>query len=77
MIVSGRLGELADDLAQRDQLVLFGRSDRLRPRNRSTAVARPDRLGLVLGDEDQGIEPEWLERCCRKVTIAMRGEPAR
>jgi TrmH family RNA methyltransferase len=33
---------------------------------------RPDRVGLVLGDEDEGIEPEWLERCRRIVTIPMR-----
>ena len=71
VIVSGQLGELADNLAQRDQIVLFGAV------TDSTAepfdsVVRPDRLGLVLGDEDQGIEPEWLERCSRKVTIAMR-----
>jgi tRNA G18 (ribose-2'-O)-methylase SpoU len=33
---------------------------------------RSDRLGLVLGDEDGGIEPEWLARCRRVVTIPMR-----
>jgi len=36
------------------------------------AVRRPDRLALVLGEEDQGIEPAWLEKCARKVTIPMR-----
>ncbi len=35
-------------------------------------VARPRRLGLVLGDEHQGIDPEWLDRCARAVTIPMR-----
>ena len=35
-------------------------------------VARPLRLGLVLGDEDRGIEPEWLERCHERITIPMR-----
>ncbi len=33
---------------------------------------RPERLALVLGDEDRGIDREWLERCHRLVTIPMR-----
>ncbi len=33
---------------------------------------RPDRLALVLGDEDQGVQPDWLERCRQKITIPMR-----
>jgi tRNA G18 (ribose-2'-O)-methylase SpoU len=35
-------------------------------------VPRPRRLGLVLGEEDQGIDPFWLSRCRRAVTIPMR-----
>ena len=35
-------------------------------------VARPHRLGLVLGDEHEGIDPEWLSLCGRSVTIPMR-----
>ena len=35
-------------------------------------VARPARLGLVLGDEDRGIEPEWLERSHQRIWIPMR-----
>jgi tRNA G18 (ribose-2'-O)-methylase SpoU len=35
-------------------------------------VARPLRLGLVLGDEDRGIDPEWLSRCHERITIPMR-----
>lgn len=35
-------------------------------------VPRPRRLGLVLGEEDQGIDPFWLDRCHRLVTIPMR-----
>ena len=35
-------------------------------------VARPRRLGLVLGDEHEGIDPEWLDFCRRSVTIPMR-----
>ena len=34
---------------------------------------RPGRLGLVLGDEDRGIDPEWLKRCRRVVTIPCAG----
>jgi tRNA G18 (ribose-2'-O)-methylase SpoU len=37
------------------------------------SVERPSRLALVLGDEDRGIEPDWLSRCTRQVTIPMRG----
>ncbi len=32
----------------------------------------PERLALVMGDEDRGIDREWLERCHRLVTIPMR-----
>ena len=38
----------------------------------SRRIDRPDRLGLVLGDEDQGVAPDWLARCRRSVTIPMR-----
>ena len=37
------------------------------------SVERPLRLALVLGDEDRGVEPDWLSRCTRQVTIPMRG----
>jgi tRNA G18 (ribose-2'-O)-methylase SpoU len=33
---------------------------------------RPEQLAIVLGDEDRGIDREWLERCHRLVTIPMR-----
>jgi tRNA G18 (ribose-2'-O)-methylase SpoU len=36
------------------------------------AIPRPRRLALVLGDEDAGVEPDWLARCRRSVTIPMR-----
>ncbi len=35
-------------------------------------VARPFRLGLVLGDEDRGVERAWLEKCHKRITIPMR-----
>lgn len=35
-------------------------------------VARPRRIGLVLGDEHEGISPDWLSLCRRAVTIPMR-----
>jgi tRNA G18 (ribose-2'-O)-methylase SpoU len=36
------------------------------------AIARPSRLALVLGDEDQGVSDEWIERTLQSVTIPMR-----
>ena len=35
-------------------------------------VARPPRLGLVLGDEDRGVDQEWLDKCHNRITIPMR-----
>jgi tRNA G18 (ribose-2'-O)-methylase SpoU len=35
-------------------------------------VPRPPRLALVLGDEHEGVDPEWLPLCRRSVTIPMR-----
>jgi tRNA G18 (ribose-2'-O)-methylase SpoU len=68
---SARLTDVVDGLIQNDQFVLIGAVadsaaepfDQLSP---------PPRLGLVLGDEDQGIDPEWLARCAKIVTIPMR-----
>lgn len=36
------------------------------------AAPRPRRLALVLGDEHEGIDTDWLSRCHRAVTIPMR-----
>lgn len=36
------------------------------------SVPRPRRIGLVLGDEHEGIAPEWQALCRRSVTIPMR-----
>jgi tRNA G18 (ribose-2'-O)-methylase SpoU len=36
------------------------------------SVDPPRRLGLVLGDEHEGIDREWLGLCRRSVTIPMR-----
>ncbi len=36
------------------------------------SACRPDRLALLLGREDEGLEPEWIERCDRRITIPMR-----
>ena len=35
-------------------------------------VRRPQRLGLVLGDEHEGIDADWLALCRRAITIPMR-----
>ncbi|AMV21295.1 TrmH family RNA methyltransferase [Planctomyces sp. SH-PL14] len=34
-------------------------------------MARPRRLALLLGNEADGLEPEWAERCDHKVLIPM------
>jgi tRNA G18 (ribose-2'-O)-methylase SpoU len=71
VIASVQHVEMVDEVVKQRGLVLMG------------AVAdpgaapfdeqpRPDRVGLVMGEEDQGIEPEWLDRCQRLVTIPMR-----
>jgi tRNA G18 (ribose-2'-O)-methylase SpoU len=71
VIVSERLCAIADDLVRRDRVVLLGAvaDPAAKPFN---AIRRPDRLGLVLGDEDEGIDAKWLGRCAHKVTIPMR-----
>jgi tRNA G18 (ribose-2'-O)-methylase SpoU len=35
-------------------------------------VPRPRRFGLVLGDEHEGVAPDWLALCRRAITIPMR-----
>ena len=35
-------------------------------------VQRPRRLGLLFGNEAQGLANEWLELCDRRVTIPMK-----
>jgi tRNA G18 (ribose-2'-O)-methylase SpoU len=35
-------------------------------------AARPVRLGLLFGNEAQGLGPEWVDLCQRRVTIPMR-----
>jgi tRNA G18 (ribose-2'-O)-methylase SpoU len=65
---------------------LAGMLDRLRDEFRIERIAavagadavpldrfeRPERLALVLGNEAQGLSPEWLARCEHRVTIPMR-----
>jgi tRNA G18 (ribose-2'-O)-methylase SpoU len=36
------------------------------------SVRRPPKLGLMLGNEAQGLGPEWLAHCQRRVTIPMK-----
>jgi tRNA G18 (ribose-2'-O)-methylase SpoU len=71
LICDERFGAMVDDLARSDQLVLVAAVADAAAEPFDGAP-RPDRLGLVLGDEDQGIEPQWLARCRRIVTIPMR-----
>jgi tRNA G18 (ribose-2'-O)-methylase SpoU len=35
------------------------------------SVVRPPKLALLLGGEGHGLEPRWIERCERRVTIPM------
>lgn len=37
------------------------------------SIAAPDRLGIVLGDEDRGVDPAWVAFCDRSATIPMPG----
>jgi tRNA G18 (ribose-2'-O)-methylase SpoU len=71
VIVSERLSEIFDDLVRHHRVGLWGAvaDPAAEP---FEAIRRPDRLGLVLGDEDQGIEARWLGKCAHKVTIPMR-----
>jgi tRNA G18 (ribose-2'-O)-methylase SpoU len=36
------------------------------------SVLRADRLALFLGNEAEGLDPEWVARCSRQITIPMR-----
>ena len=76
VIAGEHMANLIDDLARNDRVVLWGAvaDPGAQPFDRGP---RPDRIALVLGDEDEGIAPEWLERCGRIVTIPMRRRPAR
>jgi tRNA G18 (ribose-2'-O)-methylase SpoU len=66
-----RCEDTVDDLARDEQLILMAAvaDPAATPFDRAR---RPDRLGLVLGEEDQGIEPQWLAKCQRILTIPMR-----
>jgi tRNA G18 (ribose-2'-O)-methylase SpoU len=71
VVVSARLEEVADELACRNDVEFLGAvaDPEAEPFD---LVARPPRLGLVLGDEHEGIDSDWLGRCRRKITIPMR-----
>lgn len=36
-------------------------------------ATRPPRLALLFGNEANGLAPEWLDMCDRRITIPMRG----
>lgn len=36
------------------------------------ATQRPPRLGLLLGNEAQGLAPQWIELCRQQVTLPMK-----
>jgi tRNA G18 (ribose-2'-O)-methylase SpoU len=71
VLASPRLAETADDLARRYDVEFLGavadpEADPFE------SVARPRRLGLILGDEHAGIDSEWLGKCRKTITIPMR-----
>ena len=71
MIVADRLDETASRLASDFGLEFWAAvADPMA--DSFEQVSRPDRLALVLGDEDRGVEPDWLARCQRSITIPMR-----
>lgn len=35
-------------------------------------LERPERVALLLGSEGHGLEPRWIARCHRRITIPMR-----
>jgi tRNA G18 (ribose-2'-O)-methylase SpoU len=71
LIVSERLERVADELAQQHGFEIWGAvaNHLAEPFDR---LPRPERLALVLGDEDRGIDAEWLKKCHKLVTIPMR-----
>ena len=74
VVISERLAEEVDSLVRRSGVTLLAAT----PDSAAVPydqVARPSRLALVLGDEDRGIEPEWLARCHERITIPMARRP--
>jgi tRNA G18 (ribose-2'-O)-methylase SpoU len=71
LIVSERLQVEAESLAAEHGMEFWGAvaDAAAEPFDR---LAPPERVALVLGNEDRGIEPAWLKRCHRLVTIPMR-----
>jgi tRNA G18 (ribose-2'-O)-methylase SpoU len=71
LIVSSRLDELTEKLAREHRVELQAAvvDPAAEPFD---GAPRPDRLGLVLGEEDHGLEADWLARCRRTITIPMR-----
>ncbi len=76
VLVFDRLSEIADQLALSHNVELFGAvaDPGAEPFD---SVSRPRRLGLVVGDEHEGIDSEWLGKCRKKITIPMRAAQAR
>jgi tRNA G18 (ribose-2'-O)-methylase SpoU len=71
VIISEELDELAEVLTRDFQVELHAAvaDQAAEPFDRAP---RPERVGLVLGEEDQGLDAVWLKRCQRTITIPMR-----
>ncbi len=71
VIVLDRLEETASRLASSFQVELWAAvTDPLA--DSFDQRSRPDRLALILGDEDRGVDADWRARCLRSITIPMR-----
>jgi tRNA G18 (ribose-2'-O)-methylase SpoU len=71
VLIDRDLGKRAGELARsgRLELVAAVADPFAQPFGR---VERPRRVGLVLGDEHDGVDAEWLGRCSQTITIPMR-----
>ena len=72
ILVSNQLPTLADEIeAALGLTFLAAVADR--DAEPFEAAGRPRRLALILGDEAEGVDPEWVARSARAITIPMPG----
>ncbi len=71
VVIVDRLDQLADQLAGSFQIEFWAAvADPLA--DSFEQISRPDRVALVVGEEDEGVSPDWLARCRQSITIPMR-----
>jgi tRNA G18 (ribose-2'-O)-methylase SpoU len=71
VLISDRIEEIARELESEHQFELWAAVAENSAPDFAT-LTRPGRLGLVFGDEDRGVDAQWLRLCKRTVTIPMR-----